>query len=331
MTSVTFQGIIAARRIVAQFLQPTPLIHYPELSERLGFHAYVKHENHLPTGCFKVRGGLNFMHHFREKNSALGKHASRNREALGVVTATRGNHGQSIAYAAAQFGLTATVVVPHGNNPEKNSAMRAYGAELIEHGVDFDEARELCETLQTERGFYYVHPCMEPALFHGVGTYSLEIFENLPNVDAIIVPIGGGSGVCGAITVVNAINPRVQIIGVQAKNAPAIYLSWKEGRPVETESSETMADGLATRVPFALPFSLIKDGIDDIVLLSEAELREGIRLALRYTHNLAEGAGASPIAAAHKLTDRLAGKHVVIVMSGGNVDAETLKSVLADA
>lgn len=318
MASVTFQGVLSARRVITQFLQPTPLIHYPELSERLGFHAYVKHENHLPTGCFKVRGGLNFMHHF-------------NGEVRGVVTATRGNHGQSIAYAARKFGVKATVVVPHGNNPEKNSAMRAYGAELIEHGVDFDEARELCETLQAERGLYYVHPCLEAALFHGVGTYSLEIFEHLPTVDTIIVPIGGGSGACGAITVANAINPETQVIGVQAENAPAIYLSWKEGRPVETESSETMADGLATRVPFALPFSIIKEGINDIVLLSEAELREGIRLALRYTHNLAEGAGASPIAAAHKLTERLAGKHVVMVMSGGNVDTETLKSVLVDA
>ncbi len=318
MTSVTFQGILAARRVVAQFLQPTPLIHYPELSERLGFHAYIKHENHLPTGCFKVRGGLNFMHHF-------------NAECRGVVTATRGNHGQSIAYAAGKFGVQATVVVPHGNNREKNSAMRAYGAELIEHGVDFDEARELCETLQTERGLYYVHPCMEAPLFHGVGTYSLEIFESLPNVDAIIVPIGGGSGVCGAITVAAAINPAVQIIGVQAENAPAIYLSWKAGKHIQTDSCDTVADGLATRVPFALPFSLIKEGIDTIVLLSESELREGIRLALRYTHNLAEGAGASPIAAAHKLTDTLAGKNVVMVMSGGNVDTGTLKSVLAEA
>ena len=218
MTSVTLHGIISARRVVSQFLKPTPLIHYPELSERLGFQAYIKHENHHPTGSFKVRGGINFMHHLpqvqREK---------------GVITATRGNHGQSIAYAAAQYGVKATVVVPHGNNPEKNSAMRAFGAELIEHGVDFDEALTLCEKLQAERGLYYVHPCMEPALFHGVGTYSLEIFERLPDVDAIIVPIGGGSGCCGAITVSKAINPDVKVIGVQAENAPAIYRSWKTG------------------------------------------------------------------------------------------------------
>ena len=317
MKTITFQKIIAARRIVTQYLKPTPLVHYPELSERLGFQAYIKHENHHPTGSFKVRGGINFMHHLpqvqREK---------------GVLTATRGNHGQSIAYAAQQFGVKATVVVPHGNNPEKNCAMRAYGAELIEHGSDFDEALALCETLQAERGLYYVHPCMEPALFHGVGTYSLEIFESLPDVDVIIVPIGGGSGSCGAITVSKAINPNVKVIGVQAENAPAIYRSWKSGQRVETDSCDTIADGLATRAPFPLPLSIINKGIHDIVLLSEAELEEGIRLALRWTHNLAEGAGASSIAAVHKLTDKLAGKRVVMVMSGANLDTKTLKKVL---
>ena len=318
MKSITLQEIIAARRLVSRFLKPTPLIHYPELSERLGFQAYIKHENHHPTGSFKVRGGINFMHHLpkvqREK---------------GVLTATRGNHGQSIAYAAAQYGVKATVVVPHGNNPEKNSAMRAFGAELIEHGADFDEALALCETLQAERGLYYVHPCMEPALFRGVGTYSLEIFESLPDVDAIIVPIGGGSGCCGAITVSKAINPDVKVIGVQAENAPAIYRSWKTGQRIETDSCDTIADGIATRAPFPLPLSIIRKGIHDIVLLSETELEEGIRLALRWTHNLAEAAGAAPIAAAHRLTDKLAGKRVVMVMSGANLDTETLKKVLS--
>ena len=317
MKSLTFQDIIAARRVVARFLKQTPLIHYPELSERLGFHAYIKHENHHPTGSFKVRGGLNFMHHLPP--------AQRKK---GVLTATRGNHGQSIAYAAAQFGVKATVIVPHGNNPEKNSAMRAFGAELIEHGVDFDEALGLCEKLEAERGLYYVHPCMEPTLFHGVGTYSLEIFESLPDVDAIIVPIGGGSGCCGAITVSEAINPNVKVIGVQAENAPAFYRSWKTGRHIKTDSCDTLADGLATRAPFPMPLSIINKGIHDIVLLSEKELKAGIRSALRWTHNLAEGAGAAPLAAAHKLTDTLAGKNVVMVMSGANVDAETLQTAL---
>lgn len=318
MKTVTFQGIIAARRTIADYLKPTPLIHYPELSEHLGFQAYVKHENHNPTGSFKVRGGLNFIHRMPALYSDIG-----------IITATRGNHGQSIAYAAAKFGIEATVVVPHGNNPEKNSAMRAYGAELIEYGSDFNEALAFAEDLQREQGLYYVHPCMEPSLFHGVGTYSLEIFEALPKVDAIIVPIGGGSGCCGAITVAQAINPNVKVIGVQAENAPAIYRSWKTERPVETTSADTLADGLATRTAFPLPLAIIKEGIHDIVLLSETELAEGIRSALRWTHNLAEGAGAAAIAAAHKLTDTLAGKRVVMVMTGGNLDTETLKSVLS--
>ena len=320
MHPVTFHGILTARRVVYRFLKPTPLIYYPELSTILNFNAHIKHENHQPTGSFKVRGGLNFMNQLPDEQKGRG-----------VITATRGNHGQSIAYAAKQFGVRATIIVPHGNNPEKNSAMQALGAELIEHGIDFDESCELCEELQVERGLYYVHPCTELALFHGVGTYSLEIFEELPTVDAIIVPIGGGSGSCGAITVAKAINPNVKIIGVQAANAPAIYLSWKGGEKVTTDSADTIADGLATRVPFDLPFSILKDGINQIVLVSEEEIREGMRMALRYTHNLAEGAAAATIVAAHKLKAELAGQNVVMVMSGANLDRETLKWVLSDA
>ena len=318
MNLVTFQGIIAARRIVYRFLNPTPLISYPELSNLLGFNAYVKHENHLPTGSFKIRGGLNFMAQLSDEQKGRG-----------VITVTRGNHGQSIAFAGREFGVHTTIVVPHGNNPEKNSAMRAYGAELIEHGVDFDEARELCQTLQAERGFYYSNPLVEPALYHGVGTYSLEIFEELPNLDVIIVPIGGGSGSCGAITVARAIHPEAKIIGVQAENAPSIYLSWKAGKPIRTDSCETVADGLATRVPFDLPLSILKKGVHQIVLVSEAEIREAVRTALRYTHNLAEPAAAAPIAAARKLKAELKNRNVVMVMSGANIDTETLKSIVA--
>ncbi len=319
MNPVTFQGVLAARRIVYQFLKPTPLIRYPELSEIFGFQAYIKHENHQPTGSFKVRGGLNFM-----------SQLPADQRKRGVITATRGNHGGSIAYAAKQFGVHATIVVPHRNNPEKNSAMRAFGAELIEHGVDFDESRELCEKLQTERGFRYVHPANEPPLVHGVGTYSLEVFEDLPAVDTIIVPIGAGSGACGAITVAKAINPDVKVIGVQAANAPSVYRSWKAGEKIETDSADTVADGLATRVTFDLPFSILKDGISQIVLVSEAEIREAIRMALRYTHNLIEGAAAAPIAAARKLRRDLSNQDVVMIMSGANVDIATLRWVLGE-
>ena len=314
---VTFHGIIAARQVVYRFLQPTPLIRYPELSSLLGVNAYIKHENHLPTGSFKIRGGLNFMAQLSDEQKERG-----------VITVTRGNHGQSIALAGREFGVHTTIVVPYGNNPEKNSAMRAYGAELIEHGVDFDEARELCETLQTARGLYYRNPIIEPALYHGVGTYSLEIFEELPNLDAIIVPIGGGSGSCGAVTVARAINPEAKIIGVQAENAPSIYLSWRAGKPIQTSSCDTIADGLATRVPFDLPLSILKKGVHKIVLVSEEEIREAIRTALRYTHNLAEPAAAAPIAAAQKLKDELKDQNVVMVMSGANIDTETLKSIV---
>lgn len=319
MNPVTFQGVLAARRIVYRYLKPTPLIHYPELSKLFGFQAYIKHENHQPTGSFKVRGGLNFM-----------SQLPADQRERGVITATRGNHGGSIAYAANQFGVHATIVVPHGNNPEKNSAMRAFGAELIEHGVDFDESRELCEKLQTERGLRYVHPADEPPLFHGVGTYSLEIFEDLPEVDTIIVAIGAGSGACGVITVARAINPHVKVIGVQAENAPSVYRSWMAGEKIETDSANTVADGLATRVTFDLPLSILKDGISKIVLVSEEEIREAIRMALRYTHNLIEGAAAAPIAAARKLKAELADQNVAMVMSGANLDTETLRWVLGE-
>lgn len=317
MNLVTFQGVISARRAVYRFLQPTPLIPYPELSTFFGFNAYVKHENHLPTGSFKIRGGLNFMAQLSDEQKERG-----------VTTVTRGNHGQSIALAGKRFGVHTTIVVPYGNNPEKNSAMRAYGAELIEHGVDFDEARELCESMQAEQGRYYLNPLVEPALYHGVGTYSLEIFEELPNLDAIIVPIGGGSGSCGAITVARAIHPEAKIIGVQAENAPSIYLSWKAGKTIQTSSCETIADGLATRVPFDLPLSILNEGIHQIVVVSEDELREAVRMALRYTHNLAEPAAAAPIAAALKLKAELKDQNVVMIMSGANIDTATLKSIV---
>ncbi len=320
MQTVSLHGIVTARQIVYNYLKPSPLRYYHELSDKLGFEAHIKHENHLPTRSFKVRGGINFMSKLPAANKKQG-----------VITATRGNHGQSIAYAAALFGVKATIVVPHGNNPEKNTAMQAYGAELIEYGDDFDEALGLCEKLKDERGLYYIHPCMEPELVHGVGTYSLEIFEDLPNVDTIIVPIGGGSGISGAITVAKAINPSVNVIGVQAENAPAIYRTWKTGKYVETEKCDTIADGLATRVPFPIPFSIIKNGVHDIILVSEEELQEAILSSLRYTHNLAEGAGVAALAAAFKLADKLNGQNVVMIMSGGNIDIQTLKNVLIDS
>ena len=316
---VSLKEIVRARSVIYRYLKPTPLIHYGPLSEVTGFQTYIKHENHNPTGAFKVRGGLNLL-----ASLPQGK------KERGVITATRGNHGQSVAMASQIFGIPCTILVPHGNNPEKNRAMQGFGAELVEYGRDFDEARQKAEEIREERGLRYVDPGNEPLLINGVGTYSLEIFEELPDVDVIIAPIGGGSGACGAITVARALNPKVRVIGVQAERAPSIYLSWKEGRIIETESADTFADGLATRVPFEMTFNILRDGISDIVTASEEEIKAGIRLLLETTHNLAEGAGAAPLAAGLKMRDQLRGKKVVMILSGGNIDLATLKWVLTD-
>ena len=316
MDEISLARVEAAQKVVYAHMRPTPLIHYPLLSQECGFQAYIKHENHTPIGAFKIRGGLNLMAHLAQE------------KVPGVITATRGNHGQSVALAARLHGIPATIVVPAGNNPEKNALMRAQGAELIEHGKDFDEARALVEQLQHERGLRYVHPANEPLLITGVGTYWLEVYQDLPDLDVALVPVGGGSGVCAAITVLKALRPHVRIIGVQAENAPAVYLSWKEGRLCETPSANTFADGLATRVAFELPFHLMQQGLDDMVLVSEAEMRQAIVRLLRTTHNLAEGAGAAPLAAAWKHRQTLQGQKVVMVLSGGNIDLATLRWVL---
>ncbi|MGQ4809185.1 L-threonine ammonia-lyase [Candidatus Entotheonellaceae bacterium PAL068K] len=315
---ISLTKVEEAQKVVYAHMRPTPLIHYPWLSQELGLQAYIKHENHTPIGAFKIRGGLNIMAHLVRQGVP------------GVITATRGNHGQSVATAARLHGMPATVVVPVGNNSEKNALMRAQGAELIEHGKDFDEARVLVEQLQHERRLYYVHPANEPHLVNGVGTYWLEVFQELPDLDVALVPVGGGSGVCAAITVLKALRPAVRIIGVQTQNAPAVYQSWKAGQICETDSADTFADGLATRVAFALPFGIMRQGLDDMVLVSEADIRQAIVRLLRTTHNLAEGAGAAPVAAAWQLRQSLQGQKVVMVISGGNLDLATLRWVLGE-
>jgi threonine dehydratase len=245
------------------------------------------------------------------------------------VTATTGNHGQSIALACQQEGVPCVIVTPLGNNPEKNAAMRALGAEVIEHGRDFDEARERVEQMQHERKLRYVHSANEPLLIAGVGTYGLEIFEQMPDVDVILVPIGGGSGACGCAIARTGLGSRAKVIGIQAERADAVTRSWKTGTRVVGEKADTFAEGMATRVTFDLTFDILKREVDDILTLTEDEIAEGIRLALRTTHNLAEGAGSASLAAAMKIRDRLAGQKVVCVMSGGNIDRATLQRVLA--
>ena len=316
MQPPSLKDVYEARPRVYRVLKPTPLLRHPLLSQETGLDVRVKHENHNPTGAFKVRGGLNLIGSL----PAAERH--------GVITATTGNHGQSIALAAERERVPCTIVTPVGNNPEKNAAMRAFGAELIEFGKDFDEAREKVEQMQHERGLRYVHSANEPLLIAGVATYALEIFDELPDVDVILVPIGGGSGACGCGIVRSGLGSRAKVIGVQAERADAFTRSWKGAARVVGDSADTFAEGMATRVTFDLTFGILKKELDDIVTLSEEELAEGVRLALRTTHNLAEGAGAAPLMAAMKLRDQLTGKKVVCVMSGGNIDRATLTRIV---
>jgi threonine dehydratase len=313
----TLKDVYEARPRVARIVRPSPLLRHPLLALETGLDIWVKHENHNPTGAFKVRGGANLV-------ASLGADERR-----GVITATTGNHGQSIALACQREGVPCTIVVPLGNNPEKNAAMRAYGAELIEFGRDFDEARERVEQLQHERNLRYVHSANEPLLIAGVGTYALEIFDQQPQADVILVPIGGGSGACGCAIVRTGLGSRATVIGVQAERADAFTRSWRTRTRVVGEQADTFAEGMATRVTFDLTFGMLERELDDIVTLTEDELAGGVRLALRTTHNLAEGAGAAPLMAAMKRRDQLAGKRVVCVMSGGNIDRATLARVLA--
>ncbi len=317
MQPPTLDDVYAARARVYPFIRPTPLMRHPLLSAETGLDISVKHENHNPTGSFKIRGGLNLVGSLSPD------------ERRGVISASTGNHGQSIALACQREGVPCTIVTPVGNNPEKGAAMRAYGAEVIEFGRDFDEARERVEQMQFERGLRYVHSANEPLLIAGVGTYALELLEEQPDVDVVFVPIGGGSGACGCAIVRNGLGSRANVIGVQAEGASAFAQSWRSGTRVVGDRADTFAEGMATRVTYDLTFEILRKELDDVVTLTEEELAGGVRLALRTTHNLAEGAGAAPLAAAIKLKDRLAGKKVVCVMSGGNIDAAKLRRILS--
>lgn len=317
LVAPTLNDVYLARERVAPHVPRSPLMRHPLLDEATGLSIWVKHENHNPTGAFKVRGGLNLV------GAMTPEERSR-----GIVTASTGNHGQSIALASRIHGVQCTVFVPTGNNPEKNAAIRAFGAVLEEGGKDFDEARERCERRAAETGARYVHSADEPLLIAGVSTYALEIFEELPDTDVIFVALGGGSGACGLLTVRNALGSNAKIIAVGATKADAVYRSWKGPERVVGTSADTFAEGIATRVSFDLPFSIYKEHLDGFILLTEEELAEGVRMALRTTHNLPEGAGAAAIAAAYKQRETLVGRRVVCVMSGGNLDAAKLKWIV---
>jgi threonine dehydratase len=315
---VNLLGVVKARSLISRYLNRTNLTYYSELSRLVGCEVFVKHENHNPTGSFKIRGALNFFHHVSGEDLESG-----------LLVSTRGNHGLAMAWAGRWFHVPCTVVVPEHNNPETNRIIESFGADLIVHGSDFYDAQSYCDELVDTAGYYYVEQGNEPEILNGLGTMGLEIFEDLPEVDVIICPIGGGSGCASLIEVSQAINPDVEIIGVQAERAAAFYESWKKGEWVVIEEADTVADGLAARSVFQLPYLIMKEHVSDVVLLSEEEILEGIRLALQVTHNLAEGAGAAPLAAALKIKDRLAGKKVALIMSGGNLDHEHLLQALA--
>jgi threonine dehydratase len=315
-TVPTIKDVLAARRRIAPHLRPTPLFSYPALDELVGTEVYVKHENHQPVGAFKVRGGVNLV-----------AQLSADERERGLIAASTGNHGQSIAFAARRFGVTARICVPERPNPVKAASMEGLGAELIVGGADFDDARENAERLAAEHGYRYVHSGNEPHLIAGVASETLEILEEQPGVDVVIVPAGGGSGVAGACIVAKAIDPAVRVIAVQSDAAPAAYRSWKERRPVQA-ACRTFAEGLATRAPFELPQQIMREHLDDFVLVSDEQIRAAQRAMIVATRNLIEAAGAAALAAALALADELRGRRVAIVASGGNASREQLLDVL---
>ncbi|MGF1465359.1 MAG: threonine dehydratase [Sandaracinaceae bacterium] len=317
MPPVSFRDVLRAWPVVHRYLPRTPVYRYTMLSARLGFDAFVKHENHLPIGAFKVRGGVNLFANLSDAQRARG-----------VITATRGNHGLSLGWAARAFGSRAVVYVPEGNNPEKNHLMEAIGAEVVVHGRDFDAARQEAEAQGENELLRYVHPANEPLLIAGVGTHAIELVEDLPDLDAVILPIGGGSLASGTVLALRALRPDCQIIGVQAERACALARSLEAGELVSLETADTFADGLATRFAFTLPFAILEDQLDRIVLVSEEEMKEAVRVALETTHNVCEGAAAAAFAAAFKLRSQLARKTVAIIHSGHNIDRDTLRWAL---
>jgi len=308
-----------AAALVRRVVPPTPQYCWPLLSRRVGAELWVKHENHTPTGAFKIRGGLVYLDHVRRAQPDI----------RGVVTATTGNHGQSVALAATRLGLASTIVVPHGNSIEKNRAMQAFGARLVEAGHDFQAAFEYATELALRERLHFVRS-YDPLLVRGVASYALELFRAVRDLDVVYVPIGLGSGISGVIAARDALRLRAEIAGVVAEGAPAYALSFAAGRPVSTNAVETMAGGLAVRVPDPEAFEIIRRGAARIVTVSEAEMRGAMRILFTETHNAAEGAGAAALAAAVKERDRLAGKRVAVIQSGGNIDRALFAEVLAE-
>jgi threonine dehydratase len=317
LTAPDLADVLAARQRIARYLGPTPLYRYPVLDELTGARLWVKHENHQPVGAFKVRGGVNLV-----------SQLSAEERQRGVITASTGNHGQSVGYAANLFGVRAIVCVPEQANPVKVESMRALGAEVVFHGRDFDEAREHCEKLAAEHGYRYIHSANEPALIAGVATYTVEILEAQPDTEVIVVPIGGGSGAAGVCLVAKAVRPSIQVIGVQSAAAPAAQRSW-QARALRTDDNSTMAEGLATGTAFQLTQQILWDKLDDFVLVTDDALRDATRIMISKTRNLVEPAGAAALAAVLADPARFAGRNVTIVCSGGNISPAQLVALWA--
>ncbi len=305
----------AAARTVHAVVPPTPQYAWPLLADRLGTEVWVKHENHTPVGAFKIRGGLVYFDDLDDSAS-------------GVIAATRGNHGQSVGFGARRRGLPAVVVAPHGNSREKNAAMRALGVELIEHGDDFQAAVEHARKLAGERGLEMV-PSFHPLLVRGVGTYALELLRAAPGLDVVYVPIGLGSGICGVLAAREALGARTEVVGVVSTHAPAYAESFKQRRAIERPARTRLADGMACRTPDPEALELIWRGVDRVVEVTDDEVAGAIRMFYECTHNVAEGAGAAPLAAALQERSRNAGRRIAVVLSGGNVDRELFAEVLS--
>ena len=312
---ITIEDIKAAQTNVYKHLKPTPLFHYTGLSELLGTDVWVKHENHQPVGAFKVRGGVNLAATLTDEEKKRG-----------LYTASSGNHGQSIAYASRAFGINATIAVPEGANPEKVALMKGMGAEVLFHGKDYDSAREWVEELAKEKHGKFVSPT-DDELICGVGTYALEILEDLPNVDQIFVPVGAGSGVCGTCIVAKNTDSDIRVIGVQSAEAPTMQRSWKSGELLSGEMNTTV-EGISTRVAFENTQKIMKKYLDDFLLLSDESIYKALNLLIQHTHNLVEGAGAAAFAGALSVKEDLKGQKIVVIMSGGNISTGHLKKLL---
>jgi threonine dehydratase len=310
-----------AHEVVRQAVPPTPAYAWPLLGERLGTSVVVKHENHTPAGAFKVRGGLTYVDRLKRQQAGV----------TGLISATRGNHGQSLAFAGRRHDLPVTIYVPHGNSVEKNRAMQAFGAKLVEHGDDFQAAREEAYR-HAERAGLHMVPSFHPDLVLGVATYALELLRAADDLDVLYVPIGQGSGICGCIMARDLLGLKTEIVGVQSTEAPSYALSFAAGTIVTTETSNTLADGMATRIPDPDALAIIRQGASRIVQVSDDQVAAAVRAYWTDTHNLAEGAGAAALAAALQEKSRLQGKRVGLVLSGGNIDFDLFKRwVMADA